>query len=236
MILKKFHSILNQIFQESTQQPLENNSIQHILNKEFNSIIKKDLEYLIKDFKFKQFIKQGTKNIWYFVFISNSKEYKIKFYTVENKGKWFAKVFIYWKSESKENKNGAGKDAELKCQTCNSYKEFIKQCNVTFKNHPLISAKNYNDNWENNMDLEALPLLKQLQKIGDKLSFVNINKNFDDIILIYNEIKELKKDDELIKYFQKIAPQEQDKQNQILMLQKMFKHGFYKDMKKMNKL
>ena len=30
--------------------------------------------------------------------------------------------------------------------------------------------------------------------------------------------------------------QEQDKQNQILMLQKMFKHGFYTDMKKMHQL
>lgn len=204
-----------------------------IIDANFHFQLERDLFYL-KDFNFKEFKEKDGKNIWKYSFLSNSKEYQINFYVIEFDGKWMCKMYIYWINKTDDYAPNAGKDAEQQYGTFSSYKEMVEQCNLKLKNNLLVSPKNYHDNWELNMDMEAVILLKKLQKLGTKLEQVNHNSEFNDLINIYHQIKNFKSDKEFLDFSQKEAPKEEDKQTFILDLQKMNKHGFYQDMKKMH--
>lgn len=213
---------------------LENmsNNVVNSIDFDYQNILQKDILYL-KEFEFKKFSDKEGKKMWKFTFKSNSDNYFINFYIVNRRNEWLAKSFIYWKKQSIHQTPNSGKDAEQVYGPYEGYEDFKKHINRILTNSPLVSTKNYHDDWQLNMDEQAMVLLKRLKSFGKELEEMKNHVNFKDLAKVYHEIKNFKTDKEFMDFADKKAPEEGAKQIFILELQKMDKLGFYLDMAKM---
>lgn len=210
--------------------------IKQIIKEEIGNIVldsKKESEELknkidyLKNFPLLDFINKDGKRIWFYGRKIDS--YKLKFYVINQHNQWSAKLVVIWKKETKFTTANAGKDAEKKFGQFNTIEELAKDINLKLNNNPLFSPTIYHDDWELNMDKEAIVLLKRLKEIGEQMSSIK-DKHFTDIKKIYNDIKNFNDDKEFLKYCQEIAPEEGEKQVLIYHLQKMHNIGFYNGM------
>lgn len=193
----------------------------HQLERNFD----KDIIYL-KGFSLNKSEQKKDDNIW--VFDHKEKDYTLRFYIQNNKinDSWSAKVFIYWKTPSKELTNAKGKDFEHSYGPFISYEEMIKELNRKLANNPLISIKNYIDDDNTQFDKDIIIMIKRLLKHENEISVVK-DKYFDDLKKIYNKVRILNTDDELKNYIKKETTNETEKQTMLLILQKIYQLDFY---------
>lgn len=196
--------------------------------KKVADIIKKFSSFL-KDFSYYGFYEKSEKNHW--KFICKFPEYIFKILFVENNDEWCAKLFVYWKKETKDMTSGAGKDFEYKIGPHKNFSNLIIDIRRKIENNPLIGSKLYDDNSKINMDREAIPLLLKLKKEKEKLFSVN-HEYFNDLKNIYNKIKNIP-EEKLLNYCRIHNVEEADKQDFLLDLQKLNKIDYYIEMKKM---
>lgn len=184
-----------------------------------------DIVY-IKNFTFNKKEKKDNETVW--VFDHKSKDYTIRFYIEKdnNSKTWTAKIFIYWKIPTKEFTNAKGKDYEYKFGPFSSYEEMVEELNRKLKNNPLISAGNYLDDSKNQFNKDVIEMMKILKKNEKFLKQVK-DKHFDDLKKISNEISSIKDVEGLKKYVDDKAPDEEDKQTMLLILQKLYQLNFY---------
>jgi hypothetical protein len=200
--------------------------LEKVLNKqETEKEFDKDISYL-KGFSLNKKEDKGNVMVW--VFDHKEKDYTLRFYIQNNKknDSWSAKVFIYWKTPSKEFTNAKGKDYEHSFGPFESYEEMIKELNRKLENNPLISLDSYLDDDNTQFDKDTFIMFELLFKNGDKLKAVR-DEHFNDLKKIYNKVKSIKTHEELKKYINEIAPNEEDKQTILLVLQKIYKLDFY---------
>lgn len=200
--------------------------LEKVLNKqETEKEFDRDISYL-KGFSLNKKEDKGNVIVW--VFDHKEKDYTLRFYIQNNKknDSWNAKVFIYWKTPSKEFTNAKGKDYEHSFGPFNSYEEMIQELNRKLENNPLISLGSYVDDDNTQFDKDVVVMFDLLVKNGDKIEKVR-DEHLNDLKKIYKKVKSLNSADELTKYINHIAPNEEDKQTILLVLQKIYKLDFY---------
>ena len=194
-------------------------------------IIKKYSSFL-KDFSYDGFYeKQGT-NYWRFSY--KFPEYIFKITFAEKDEKWKAKVFVYWKKMTKDMTSGAGKDFEFKFGPYNQFSDLVVDIKRKIENNPVMGHQLFDDDFQFNMDKEAIPLMKALKKSKDKLFSVE-NEFFDDLKKIYNIIKNIP-ENKWLSYCKMYNKTDADKQDFLLDLQKLNKLDYYIEMKKLGHL
>lgn len=195
--------------------------IEKVLNKE---TFDQDIKYL-DGFALNKKESKGDVTVW--VFEHKSKNYVIRFYIQKDTSNiWKAKVFVYWKTASEDYTNAKGKDFDYQYGPFYSYEEMIEDLNRKLKNNPLISHKNYIDDNRTQFDNDVVEMVKRLQKKGEALTKVKDNY-FNDLKKIYNEVKGIEDEQKIREYIKKKAPDEEDKQNFLLIVQKISLLDFY---------
>ena len=192
----------------------------------------KNVHYL-KDFSLDKKVDDGGYTLWEFK--HKVKNYLIKFYIKKNNStkKWGAKVFVYWKTHSKQTTNGRGKDYELKFGPYDSYDEMVEDLNRKLKNNPISSGNYFDDNLSQLIN-DTLSVLKTLKRKTEDLSKVK-DKYFDDLKKIAKEIVDINDDDGLKEYIDKHMDGAWE-QWLWLTLHKVSQIDFYKQKEKIDSL
>lgn len=183
-------------------------------------------------FSYDRFEEKGGMNLW--VFTRKFTDYTFRIIFGEKNDRWKSKIFVYWKQKTNSPTLGAGKDFEYKIGPFNNLDELVTSMNKTLKNNPIMGQHLYDDDFELNMDKEALPLLKKLKQSGEKLMAIN-DGYFDDLKKIYKKVKNIP-EDKLVHYCSITNKKEADKQDFLLDLQKIHKLDFYDGMRSMGHL
>ena len=193
--------------------------------KELENKFDQDIIYL-KGFSLNKKEDKGNNVIW--VFDHKEKDYTLRFYIQNNKvsDSWSAKVFIYWKIPTKNFTNAKGKDFEHSFGPFSSYKEMVDELNRKLANNPLISLESYLDDDNTQFDKDLMKMVELMMKHGKQLEAVK-DEHFNDLKKIYNKVKNIKSTEELKKYLNEKAPDEEDKQTMLLILQKVYQLDFY---------
>lgn len=192
------------------------------------NLLKKTAPFL-KDFLFNRFVEKNGMNLW--VFTHKFPDYTFRIIFGEKNNQWRVKIFVYWKNKTHEPTLGAGKDFEFQIGPFSNVLDAIKEVDKKLQNNPIMGHHLYHDDFELNMDKEALPLLQMLKSSSEKLSSIG-DVYFDDLKKIYNAIKNVP-EDKLLNYCTINNPKEADKQDFLLDLQKIHKLDFYHTMKGM---
>ncbi len=124
----------------------------------------------------------------------------------------------------------AGKDFDYRFKYHSSFSELILDMNRKIINNPIMGNQLYHDDFEFNMDKEAIPLILKLKDSKEKLCSID-NDFFDDLKKIYNIVKNIP-NEKLLDYCRIHNKSEADKQDFILDLQKIHKLDYYIEMKK----
>ena len=198
--------------------------------KSIGIFIKNHVPFLEK-FVFRGFQEKNGLNIW--TYTSNYISYKFHVFIAEKNEKWKCKMVVYWKEQTPEPTSGAGKDFEFEIGPFNSFEELSSVLEKRMLNNPIMGNHIYNDDYLNKMDLEAVRLMKLLQKSGNKLAGIK-DSFFDDVKKIYQDIKGMS-EKSLISYCRVKFTRETEKQDFILDLQKLEKVDFYVAMHNMNR-
>lgn len=188
-------------------------------------VFDRDIKY-ISGFKL---LKKETKNgsdIW--IFEHKTKDYSIRFYLNKNKTvkEWTGKIFIYWKTITKDFTNAKGKDFEYSFGPYKSYKEMVGELNRKLNNNPLFSSMNYFDDNKTQLNTDVFEMFKKLIEVKEKLNKVKDHK-FNSLKKIYNKIYKISSREEGEKFIEDEYPSETDKQTLLLELQKIFQIDFY---------
>lgn len=193
-----------------------------------------DIVYL-KGFTLNKKEYKSGSTIW--IFEHKTKDYTVRFYIQkeEKTGFWFGKVFVYWKEPTKELTSARGKDFEFKFGPYGSYKEMVSELNRKLANNPLMSKEIYLDDNKTQFDKDVIEMINVFLKHGEKLNKIK-DEHFKDLKRLYNDTHKIKSEEEMIKYVDKIAPEEEDKQRLLLTLQKMYLIDFYLRKEQMDSL
>jgi hypothetical protein len=207
------------------------NSVDSFAQKKAKTIAKiiKRFSSFLKDFVYTGFHEKKGMNHWHFV--REFPDYTFKIFFAEKNDKWMAKIFVYWKKSTKDMTAGAGKDFEYKMGPHKNFSDLIVDIKRKTENNPIMGQKLYDDDYEFNMDKEALPLIIKLKKHKDKLFSID-NDFFNDLKDIYSKIKNIP-EDKLLDYCRIHNAKEADKQDFLLDLQKVHKIDYYAEMKKL---
>jgi hypothetical protein len=231
MNLKKLKILIRECLQES----YDSNNV--LKNNQLGDKLKMDINFLNKGFNFDKFESNNNFNKWIFTFTSKGDTYKNIFSVINKNDIWFCKNEVYWLKEEDKITPNAGKDNELEFGPFNSYKEMVEEIDRKLNNNPILSTNNFEDDYVNGLNDEIVDLLKELQLKANNLYTFNNNKidskgSFDELLIIYNEIKDLK-EEELKDFANNKWPNEEDKMTAILNLQNSKKDEFYKGMRQM---
>jgi hypothetical protein len=191
--------------------------------------IKEHIPFLDR-FQYKECREKNGMNIWSYSMIVS--DYRVYFFIAEKSGRWKTKMEVYWKEHSKDLTHGAGKDFELEMGPFNSFESMAKNIDFRTKNNPVFGNHIFHDNYQVNLDKEAIPYLKVLQKRGHELEKLD-DPYFDDIKRIYKDVQNLR-EKSLLSYCKMNNQSDVEKQDFILDLQKLEKLDFYTAMFNMN--
>lgn len=204
--------------------------VENLINKA-NKVGKLILRYasFLDGFSYDKFEEKNGMNLW--VFTHKFPDYTFRIIFGEKNDKWKSKIFVYWKQKTSSPTLGAGKDFEYKIGPYDNFQDLISNMTKTLENNPIMGKHLYDDDFELNMDKEAVPLLKKLKQSGEKLMSIN-DVYFDDLKRIYKNIKNVP-ENKLVDYCRIHNEKEADKQDFLLDLQKVNKLDFYDGMRRM---
>lgn len=209
--------------------------IEKVLDKQgLENKFNQDIVYL-KGFSLNNKKDNVGNTIW--IFGHKEKDYTLRFYIQNNKNddSWNTKIFIYWKEPSKNFTNARGKDFEHTFGPFSSYDEMVTELNRKLANNPLISSKNYSDNDNVQFNKDIIEMMKALLEYDKQLELVR-DSYFNDLKKTYNKVKSIKTIVELQDYIDKKYPDDYDKQELLLILQKIYKLDFYLKKEKLEDL
>lgn len=194
----------------------------------------KDIKYLDGFKLLKKDIKNNTL-LWVFEHVT--KNYRVRFYIEKNnqKRKWKAKVFVYWKSETSDFTNAKGKDYEYSYGPYGDYKEMTDDLNRKLQNNPVLSLNNFTDDNRVQFDKDAFQMIKSLKDNSKLISAVK-DSYFNDLKKLLKQIEPIESDEELIKFVKDKAFDFTEKQTFLLTLQKLHKLEFFISKEKLESL
>lgn len=128
---------------------------------------------------------------------------------------WYYKIFVYWKSHTSNVTSGKGKDFELQFGPFNNAKDLQKDLDYNLNHNILFAFTNYKDDNKSQLNDEIFIMIEKVkEKYNDLISCED--SYFDDL---KKEIKNLLKNkSEVQEYIDKNYPDEDDKQQLLLML------------------
>lgn len=183
----------------------------------------------LNDFEYIGFVEKNKMNQWKFYY--KFPDYIFRIIFAEKNNEWSVKIFVYWKKTTKDMTAGAGKDFDFKIGPVKSFSELIIDVDRKIKNNPVMGHHLYDDDYQLNMDKEAVPLMLKLKKSKDRL-FSMRNVFFSDLKQIYKKIKNVP-DDKLLHYCKIHNKSVSDKQDFLFDLQKLNKIDYYSEMQKL---
>lgn len=162
--------------------------------------------------KYSKKIKSGTSN-------KKDSDYIFNFFIAKTPNEnWYYKFFVYWKTQSNHNTSGKGKDFELQFGPFNSLDVLEKDLYYNLNHNTLFSFNNYKDNNKIQLDNEIFEMIEKIRDVYDKL-LTCVDPYFDDL---KKEIPNLFKEKEQVQsYIDSYYPDEDDKQQLLLVLSKI---------------
>lgn len=131
---------------------------------------------------------------------------------------WYYKVFVYWKDKTKNFTSGKGKDFDLQFGPFESLEILEKDLHFNLNHNILFSANNYKDNNKIQLDNEIFTMINKIKDKYEELLSCN-DSYFDDL---KKELVNLfKSKPEVDLYLSKNYPDEDDKQQLLLILSKI---------------
>lgn len=209
--------------------------IEKLINKDqVEKQFDQDITYL-KGFHLNKKEDKGNSIVW--IFDHKQKDYIIRFYVEKNKNKetWKCKIFIYWKQPSKNFTNAKGKDFEDSYGPFLSYEEMVKELNRKLENHPNLSKEIFLDDNGTLLNKDVIEMIKVMLKKKDKIDLVK-NEHFTDLKKLLNKTRDIKTINELRDFVDKEAPDDEDKQTLLLIIQKIYQLDFYLSQEKIDSL
>lgn len=131
---------------------------------------------------------------------------------------WYYKVFVYWKKKTNDFTSGKGKDFDLQFGPFDSLENLEKELNYNLKHNILFSSNNYKDNNKIQLDDEIYTMIDKVKGVYDKLLSCT-DPYFDDLKDEYNHLCKSRPEVDL--YISKNYPDEDDKQQLLLILSKI---------------
>lgn len=131
---------------------------------------------------------------------------------------WYYKIFVYWKTQTKNLTSGKGKDFELQFGPFLNINELEKDLNYNLNHNLLFSFNNYKDNNKIQLDNE---IFRMVEKVNDKYEELIscTDPYFDDLKKEMDNLRKNKQ--EAQEYINKNYPDEDDKQQLLLILSKI---------------
>lgn len=162
--------------------------------------------------KYKKRIKSGTSS-------REDSDYIFNLFIAKTPNEnWYYKVFVYWKKHTKDFTSGKGKDFDLQFGPFNSLEELEKDLNYNLNKNILFSTNNYKDNNKIQLDNEIYRMIDKVKNVYEKLLSCT-DPYFDDL---KEEMTHLMQEKEKIDlYLSKNYPDEDDKQQLLLILSKI---------------
>ena len=131
---------------------------------------------------------------------------------------WYYKIFVYWKKHTKDLTNGKGKDFDLQFGPFDSLEKLEKDLHYNLVHNILFSTNNYKDNNKIQLDNEIYKMINKVKGVYEELLSCS-DSYFDDL---KEEMTHLSKDKpEVDLYISKNYPDEDDKQQLLLILSKI---------------
>lgn len=131
---------------------------------------------------------------------------------------WYYKFFVYWKTHTSDSTSGKGKDFDLQFGPFDSLEAMEKDLMYNLNHNTLYSFNNYKDNNKIQLDNEIFTMVDRIRGVYDKLKSCS-NPYFDDL---KKELPHLFKEKQEVQlYIDDSYPDEDDKQQLLLMLSKV---------------
>lgn len=131
---------------------------------------------------------------------------------------WYYKFFVYWKKHTSDFTSGRGKDFDLQFGPFKTLEELEGNLKYNLKHNTLISPNNYQDNNKIQLDNEIYMMIDKIKKIHEEINSCT-DPYFDDL---KKELPHLMKEKpEVDLYIDKNYPDEDDKQQLIMILNKV---------------
>lgn len=200
---------IRKIIRESLEQAMNN---QLIKIDGFKFIDKKKDENDNLIWKYSRNIKSGSSN-------REDSDYIFNLYLAKSKNNnWYYKFFVYWKKHTSQSTSGRGKDFELQFGPFNTLDELKSNLTYNLKHNNLFSPNNYKDNNKLQLDDQIYIMINKVKDVYDDLNSCD-DSYFEDL---KKEIPHLfKEKPEVDLYIKKNYPDEDDKQQLLMILNKI---------------
>jgi hypothetical protein len=162
--------------------------------------------------KYSKSIKSGTSN-------RKDSDYTFNVFIAKTPNKnWYYKFFVYWKTHTSDSTSGKGKDFDLQFGPFDSLEAVENNLMHNLNHNILYSFNNYKDNNKIQLDNEIFTMVERVREVYDKLKSCS-DSYFDDL---KKELPNLfKEKSEVQLYIDDSYPDEDDKQQLLLMLSKI---------------
>jgi hypothetical protein len=162
--------------------------------------------------KYSKSIKSGTSN-------RKDSDYTFNVFIAKTPNEnWYYKFFVYWKTHTSDATSGKGKDFDLQFGPFDSLEVMEKDLMHNLNHNTLYSFNNYKDNNKIQLDNEIFTMVERAREVYDKLKSCS-DPYFDDL---KKELPNLFKEKPKVQlYIDDSYPDEDDKQQLLLMLSKV---------------
>jgi hypothetical protein len=200
---------IRKIIRESLEQAIND---QLIKIDGFKFVDKKTDENDNLIWKYSRNIKSGSSN-------REDSDYIFNLYLAKSKNNnWYYKIFVYWKKHTSQSTSGRGKEFELQFGPFNTLDELKSNLTYNLKHNNLFSPNNYKDNNKLQLDDQIYIMIDKVKDVYDDLNSCD-DSYFEDL---KKEIPHLfKEKPEVDLYIKKNYPDEDDKQQLLMILNKI---------------
>jgi len=200
---------IRKIIRESLEQTMND---QLIKIDGFKFVDKKTDENDNLIWKYSRNIKSGSSN-------REDSDYIFNLYLAKSKNNnWYYKIFVYWKKHTSQSTSGRGKEFELQFGPFNTLDELKSNLTYNLKHNNLFSPNNYKDNNKLQLDDQIYIMIDKVKDVYDDLNSCD-DSYFEDL---KKEIPHLfKEKPEVDLYIKKNYPDEDDKQQLLMILNKI---------------
>jgi hypothetical protein len=202
--------IIRENIEQMVDSHLNDNELMKIDGFEFVNKKTDDKKNLI--WKYSKSIKSGSSN-------REDSDYIFNIFIAYTPNKnWYYKIFVYWKTHTSQLTSGKGKDFDLQFGSFNTLEELQKDLYYNLNHNILFSFNNYKDNNKIQLDDEVFKMIEKVSKVKEELNLCK-DPYFDDLKKEFINLNKSKS--EAQEYINNSYPDEDDKQQLLLILSKI---------------
>lgn len=193
-------------------------NIRQIIRESLSQAIDNGQLFKVDGFKFiDSSVDENNNIIW--KYSKKKGDYTFNLYIAKTPQKnWYYKLFVYWKKHSSNSTDGKGKDFDLQFGPFISKDELQKDLTKNIKHNILFAYSNYDDDNKLQLNKEIYKFIDKIKDVYETIMSCE-NSYFDDL---KEELPNLfKSKPEVDFYLSKKYPDEDDKQQLLLILSKI---------------